>query len=721
MDEIPEGLEDLLKDILGDEKPKKKSSALAVIPKADKQEEDVVDDDIDERILRLLGLEGVTDIDYATYKSLLREKVASARMSGSKMASDEVELLTKEFSRVKKSTGRFKVKQKKVKAEKIFSTAITKTSRPTKQEDFIPDGLDDLISSVRKEQDQEEIRKENKKDKEETAIQFIRKTISPSLTKIEKNLDSILDTLTKQFQFDKKQSEKTADAAQTARKKAREDKLETDNIKSKEKDVKKVSKPAKGLLDTIMDFFKNILLGGVLVGLLNIIKNPAKALQPFVDALNGVIRFVNGAITAVFDFIVAPINALISSVYNGLSGLESQVNRVLELLGQEPLNNFPAGEAPVIEKPQWLEIPEVENPLTKKEPESEPASGMQGGGYVSSSTGTKVSGMGVDTQLVALQPGEVVMSRPAVNAYGASNLLAMNKAGGGTNIPRMGSVMGMAGGGILDFIGSGEGGYNSMNQGTIGNSIVGSTHNASSKLGKNLTDMSIGEVMDRQSYLMNPANPQVGNYGIFAAGKYQIIPATMPGAVKAAKLSRDDMFSPSNQDKLGTALIMNKRPRVGDYLTGKSNDLYGAVEALSLEFASIPNPATGRSQYGSGNRTAHTVAEVEDALRRSRESIMSGQPISSTSTPTQISPVETSPTKTQTSPVVTSPTKTQPAPSPPTRSGTKVVVAPAPAQQTRQAPSSGSSGSQSKVPFISPIDSGNTELMVIKAIYNIVG
>jgi len=704
MDEIPEGLEDLLKDILGGEKPKKKSSALAVIPKADKQEDDVVDDDIDERILRLLGLEDVTDIDYATYKSLLREKVAAARMSGSTMASDEAELITNEFRRVKNSTGRFKVKQKKVKAEKIFSTAITKTSRPTKQEDDIPAGLDDLISSIRKEQDQEEIKKV---DKEETAIQFIRRTISPSLTKIEKNLDSILDTLTKQFQFDKKQSEKAADVAQTARKKAREDKLEKDNVKSKEKDVKKVSKPAKGLLDTIMNFFKNILLGGALLGLINILKDPAKALQPFVDALNGVIRFVNSAITAVFDFVFTPINAVITAVYNGLSGLESQVNRVLELLGQQPLNNFPAGEAPVIEKPEWMEIPEVENPLTKKEPE--PASGMQGGGYVSSSTGTKVSGMGVDTQLVALQPGEVVMSRPAVNAYGASNLLAMNKAGGGTNIPRMGSIMGMAGGGILDFIGSGEGGYNSMNQGTIGNSIVGSTHNASSKLGKNLTDMTIGEVMDRQSYLMNPANPQVGNYGIFAAGKYQIIPATMPGAVRAAKLSRDDKFTPSNQDKLGTALIMNKRPRVGAYLTGKSNDLYGAVEALSLEFASIPNPATGRSQYGSGNRTAHTVAEVENALRRSRESIMSGQPISSTSTPTQ------------TSPVVTSPTKTQPAPSPPTRSGTNVIVAPASTQQTRQAPSSGSSGSQNKVPSISPIDSGNTELMVIKAIYNIVG
>jgi len=173
-------------------------------------------------------------------------------------------------------------------------------------------------------------------------------------------------------------------------------------------------------------------------------------------------------------------------------------------------------------------------------------------------------------------------------------------------------------GSLLDFIASGEGGYNSMNQGTQGNRIVGSTGNAKSKIGKNLTDMTIGEIMERQAYLMDKNNPQISDYGIFAAGRYQIIPGTMPGAVKAAGLSMDDMFSPQNQDKLGMALIISKRPKVGDYLSGKSDDIETAMDELANEFASMPDPKTGNSKYGAGNRAAHTVEEVRQALIKAR-------------------------------------------------------------------------------------------------------
>jgi hypothetical protein len=46
-----------------------------------------------------------------------------------------------------------------------------------------------------------------------------------------------------------------------------------------------------------------------------------------------------------------------------------------------------------------------------------------------------------------LTPGEVVMSKPAVNKIGADNLLAMNAAGGGTNKPTSMPFMGLGGGG----------------------------------------------------------------------------------------------------------------------------------------------------------------------------------------------------------------------------------------------------------------------------------
>lgn len=163
---------------------------------------------------------------------------------------------------------------------------------------------------------------------------------------------------------------------------------------------------------------------------------------------------------------------------------------------------------------------------------------------------------------------------------------------------------------LLSFISQGEGGYNSMNQGTSGGSIVGSTHNASSILGKNLTDMTIGEVMSHQ---------QSGS--LFAAGRYQIIPDTMKEALRYSGLTPDQKFSPENQDKLAVALILHKRPYLGAYLLGKHNDMQGAMREMAREWASVPDPATGSSYYGSGNRASHSVAQVRRALASAREQL----------------------------------------------------------------------------------------------------
>ena len=76
------------------------------------RQDDLVDEEIDERILRLLGLEEVFDIDYSTYLTLLRDKMVAGRMSSSKLATEETELLTNEFKRVKRKVGRFTVKKK---------------------------------------------------------------------------------------------------------------------------------------------------------------------------------------------------------------------------------------------------------------------------------------------------------------------------------------------------------------------------------------------------------------------------------------------------------------------------------------------------------------------------------------------------------------------------------------------------------------------------------
>lgn len=170
---------------------------------------------------------------------------------------------------------------------------------------------------------------------------------------------------------------------------------------------------------------------------------------------------------------------------------------------------------------------------------------------------------------------------------------------------------------LLDFISSGEGGYNAMNQGTVGNRIVGSTQDASIYLGKNLTEMTIEEVIEAQS-----STPR----RLFAAGRYQIIPKTMIQVVAMSGLSKGELFSKQNQDLLGKTLIYG-RPKLAAYLGGSSNDIVAAQLDFAKEWASIPSPGPcengtnrcrGTSFYGSGNKALHSEAEVRQALEDER-------------------------------------------------------------------------------------------------------
>ena len=84
-----------------------------------------MDEEIDERILNLLGLDDTFDIDYKTYMTLLKERMdPAARMTGSQIPTEESELITEEFKRVKRKTGRFKIKTKKISVDAFQKSAI---------------------------------------------------------------------------------------------------------------------------------------------------------------------------------------------------------------------------------------------------------------------------------------------------------------------------------------------------------------------------------------------------------------------------------------------------------------------------------------------------------------------------------------------------------------------------------------------------------------------
>ena len=173
---------------------------------------------------------------------------------------------------------------------------------------------------------------------------------------------------------------------------------------------------------------------------------------------------------------------------------------------------------------------------------------------------------------------------------------------------------------VLKFISSGEGGYESSNRGTSNNEIIGST-NKTVRGGKPLSKMTLGEIKGYQR-IKDPNNPN----RLFAVGAYQITPEAMDAAMKAAGVNDNTIFTADVQDRMGLGLLLGtKRPKLAAYIKGESDDINTAMLEFSKEFASVPDPSTGKSYYaGSGNKAQHTVAETREALQRAREAYASG-------------------------------------------------------------------------------------------------
>lgn len=174
---------------------------------------------------------------------------------------------------------------------------------------------------------------------------------------------------------------------------------------------------------------------------------------------------------------------------------------------------------------------------------------------------------------------------------------------------------------VLDFIKSGEGDYTSSNRGTIGDDIIGTQLNGTTRGGKLLTEMTIGEIK-RYQKIKDPNNVN----RLFAVGAYQLTPDTIDKAMKDAGFNDNTVFSEDVQDRMGLALILgSKRPRLAAYIKGASNDINAAMLEFSQEFASVPNPVTGKSYYANkGNKAKHTVAETKQILQKARENYASG-------------------------------------------------------------------------------------------------
>lgn len=211
------------------------------------RETDLVDEDISETILRALGLEEVFDIDYGTYRTLLKERMMADRM-GQSMDSAEAEAITEEFKRIKGKVGRFRIKKQKVDTGNI---ATPKGGANAGMKNFLA----------------------LKGDTQEAPAQA---EPTEKFTKTNSILDEILSTIQNLFKFEQNRDAKNQRDADRRRKQGREDKLESGSSigKGLKKAAAAILKPIQGPLEYLINFLKYTFLTYIVKNLFKWFQNP---------------------------------------------------------------------------------------------------------------------------------------------------------------------------------------------------------------------------------------------------------------------------------------------------------------------------------------------------------------------------------------------------------------------------------------------------------------
>ena len=302
-----------------------KSLSSALVPTG-KRKEDLVEEKINEIILSLLGLTDVFDFTYEEYLSLLKEKMAAQRMQGGG-SSEEAELITNEYKRVKGKTGKFKVKAKKVNVNKVVGKAKTqKKSNVRLNSSKLLAGAKDTSSAPASSGG------ENLQDNS-GILNFLKNDLMSALQSINALVSDILDNLKEQRAIDNKKAEQDRKAAEVAEKKEREKNLEgKDSAKKLGGIVDKVKKPFTSFFDQIIKFFTMVLLGSAINFLLKVIKDPTVILKPLVDFINSIVDFLNGIIAWIYNLVITPINGAIGLINTGIQGFVTEVNKALSII-----------------------------------------------------------------------------------------------------------------------------------------------------------------------------------------------------------------------------------------------------------------------------------------------------------------------------------------------------------------------------------------------------
>lgn len=408
----------------------------------------LVTESIDERILRLLGLEDVFDLDYATYKTLLKEKLVIVSRGKNAIPREEEVLLREEFKRVRSKEGRFKPKKKKVNSGGTVS--------PSK---FLQGSTGQKLLGGTKVQPLKITPK--KQEKQDDSLQKL-------VSGIRRGVESIAASLTNQNKLLNKSYDSDRKRAENEKRSKREEGLESKGGLGSALigATKKILAPFESIFDRIFKFFFWILLGRAFMKLMDWLSNSQN--QKKIESLGRFLKDWWPAILTGFLAFCTPLGGFVATItgtlLRGLLTLATINPALTAMIGSGVLAAWAGSTWGDRVKKQDQEFDKLkpgysEQPSPQKSFLDYASSGGLGGqmfnrggmvknlptpisarnisfasgGGITNNSGIRITGAGPDTQLIAAQPGEVVMNKAAVNAIGADRLLSLNSAYGGAN------------------------------------------------------------------------------------------------------------------------------------------------------------------------------------------------------------------------------------------------------------------------------------------------
>ncbi len=269
--------------------------------------------------------------------------------------------------------------------------------------------------------------------------------IGNTIKGIAESVESIAETTTQQYDLEKDKAEDARIAGEKSDAKKDESNLEK-GWGSFKGAVGKVLAPVSNMFKKLVDFVKTFLFGAGVISLLEWFQNPEN-----IGKIKNLFRFlkdwwpvlVTGLLLLIGTFVgpgalwiagIALVAAVIPSIVNGVKsifGMGKNVDKELDpkkgdKLAQDGVDGVEKGA----EKGMPPEVQEGEKKVDEMKNLKEPQK-FKEGGFVSGPAGE-------DKVPARLTAGEFVMSKGAVQKYGADTLAGMNAAAGGTNRPTMG-------------------------------------------------------------------------------------------------------------------------------------------------------------------------------------------------------------------------------------------------------------------------------------------